>query len=68
MDRKDFFNDLEFQNQYIIDQKFQPEGFFEDVPFVLDRHEQFAPYRGSISDYIPAGNICCRCSQLALDL
>jgi hypothetical protein len=44
MDRKNFFNDLEFQDQHIVDQKIQPKGVFEDVPFVLDRHEQFTPY------------------------
>lgn len=40
MDRQDLFNDLEFQDQYIVEQKVQPKGFFEDVPFVFDRHEQ----------------------------
>jgi hypothetical protein len=45
MDRQDLFNDLEFQDQYIVDQKVQPKGFFEDVPSLFDRHEQFTPYR-----------------------
>jgi hypothetical protein len=63
MDRQDLFNDLEFQDQYIVDQKVQPKGFFEDVPSLFDRHEQFTPYRNR--PHIPAGNICCKCSRLA---
>jgi len=32
MDRKDFFNDLEFQNQCIIDQKFSRRGSSKTCP------------------------------------
>ena len=45
MDWQDFFNDLELQDQDLVDQEIQPKRFFKDMPFVLDRHEQFASYR-----------------------
>ena len=45
MDRQDFFDRLEFQDQYIVDQKIEPKWFFKDIPFVFDGNKEFTSDR-----------------------
>jgi hypothetical protein len=43
MDRQDFFNGLELQNQYVVNQEVQTERLLKNVAFVFDRHLKFLP-------------------------
>jgi len=41
VDRLDFFDGLELDNQTIVNQKVETKRFFKDEPFVFDGNEQF---------------------------